>query len=64
MLLRTSIRRFSESNYRIITHYKHTFKHCGAEDDLNEPFVRLLMLVRAVNEENILVKESGEEIEF
>jgi len=37
---------------------------CGAEDDLNEPFVRLLMLVRAVNEENILMKEIGEEIEY
>ena len=36
----------------------------GAEDDLNEPFVRLLMLVRVVNEENVLVKEVGEEIEF
>jgi hypothetical protein len=28
-----------------------------------EPLLRLLMLVRAVNEENILVKESGEKIE-
>lgn len=37
---------------------------CGAEDDLNEPFVRLLMLVRAVNEENILVKKAIEEIEY
>lgn len=31
---------------------------CGAEDDLHEPFVRFLILVRTVNEENILVKES------
>ncbi|CAM4272812.1 hypothetical protein SAMN06265348_109314 [Pedobacter westerhofensis] len=29
----------------------------GAEDDLNEPFIRLLMLVKTVNEENVLVKE-------
>jgi len=29
----------------------------GAEDSLNEPFVRLLMLVRAVNEENVLEKK-------
>jgi hypothetical protein len=29
----------------------------GAEEGLNEPFMRLLMLVRAVNEENVLVKK-------
>jgi hypothetical protein len=29
----------------------------GAEDNLNEPFVQLLMLVRAVNKENALGKE-------
>lgn len=40
------------------------FLICGAEDDLNESFVRLLMLVRAVNEGIILVKEAGEEIEY
>lgn len=34
----------------------------GAEDDLNEPFVRLLMLIRAVNEENVLEKEVEERI--
>jgi len=28
----------------------------GAEEGLNEPFVRLLMLVRSVNEENVLKK--------
>jgi len=37
---------------------------CGAEEELDEPFVRLLMLVRAANEESILVKEVEEEIEF
>jgi|GEM_PF-3946045 len=36
----------------------------GAEDELNEPYVRLLMLVRAVNEENILLKVEKEEIEI
>jgi hypothetical protein len=29
---------------------------CGDWEGLEEPFVRLLILVRAVNEENILVK--------
>ncbi|RAJ37394.1 hypothetical protein LY11_00471 [Pedobacter cryoconitis] len=37
---------------------------CGVEDDLNEPFVRLLMLVRAVNEENVLVNFVEEKIEY
>lgn len=37
---------------------------CGAEGGLAEPFVRLLMLVRAVNEENVLGKEAGEKIEY
>ena len=32
------------------------FPSRGAENDLNKPFVRLLMLVRAVNEEDIVVK--------
>jgi len=36
---------------------------CGAEEELNEPFVRLLMLIRTVNEENVMVKESDEEVE-
>jgi hypothetical protein len=29
----------------------------GDEEGLDEPFVRLLMLVRAINEENVLEKE-------
>jgi len=41
-----------------------SFLISGAEDDLNEPFVRLLMLIRAVNEENGLRKEVIEEIGF
>lgn len=41
-----------------------SFLISGAEGDLNEPFIRLLMLVRAVNEENVLVKEVGEEIGY
>lgn len=36
---------------------------CGAEDDLNEPFLRLLMLVRAVKEGDILEKEVEDEID-
>jgi hypothetical protein len=35
----------------------------GDWDDLNEPFVPLLMLVRAVNEANILAKVVREEID-
>lgn len=37
---------------------------CGDWDDLTEPFLQLLMLVKAINEEFFLVKEVGEEIEF
>lgn len=37
---------------------------CGDWEDLDEPFLRLLVLVRAVNEGNFLEKEVGEDIEF
>lgn len=45
-------------------HRRMSFLSCGAEDDLNEPLVWLLILVRAVNEENFLVKKAREEIEY
>lgn len=37
---------------------------CGAEEGLNEPIILLLMLVKAVNEENVLVKEELDVAQF
>ncbi len=45
-------------------HLKDFDLKCGDEEGLAEPFVRLLILVRTVNEEDILEKETNVEIEI
>ncbi|EDM37636.1 hypothetical protein PBAL39_14464 [Pedobacter sp. BAL39] len=50
--------------FNLIVNQRYRVFCCGAEEGLNEPFLRLLMLVKAVNEENVLVKAVEDEIEI